>query len=64
MTLGYAVQSFLEILGVVAIILAMIFDDKLAAWEKRTIKRIKRRLFGTKSNVIPFDGVNHDGKAV
>ena len=64
MTLGYAVQSFFEILGVAALVLSMIFDDKLSAWERRTIKRIKRKIFGTKSNVIPFDGANHDGRAV
>ena len=63
MTLGYAVQSVFEILGVVALVAAMIFDDKISRWEKKMISRIKRKLFGVKSNVIPFDSVN-DGRAV
>lgn len=63
MTLGYAVQSVFEILGVVALVVAMVFDDKLSKWEKKLIRRIKRKLFGVKTNIIPFDSVN-DGRAV
>ena len=64
MTLGYAVQSAFEILGVVALAFAMIFDDKIAQWEKKIIRRIKKKLFGTKSNIIPFKSLNNDGRAV
>ncbi len=64
MTFGYAVQSVLEVLGVAAVILAMIFDDKVAAWEKSVIKRIKRKLKKSRvrASVIPFETVNHDGR--
>jgi len=64
MTLGYAVQSVLEILGVVALVVAMIFDDKISAWEKKMLRRIKKRFFRVKSNVIPFSSVHNDGRAV
>ena len=64
MTLGYAVQSLLEILGVVGLVIAMIFDDKLSDWEHRMWRRIKRRLFGKKANVISFNNIHHDGRAV
>ena len=64
MTLGYAVQSVFEILGVVALVVAMIYDDKIAKWEKKMLRRIKKRLFGVKSNVIPFESIQNDGRAV
>ncbi len=64
MTLGYAVQSVFEILGVVALVFAMIFDDKISVWEKKMLRRIKKRLFGVKSNVIPFESIQNDGRAV
>ena len=64
MTLGYAVQSMLEVAGLIFLIFAMIFDDKISAWEKRMMRRIKKRLFGTKTKVIDLNVINQDGRAV
>ncbi len=64
MSFGFAVQSVLEVLVVGGVILAMIFDDKVAAWEKRIFKRIKRKCSKTKARVIPFKSINHDGRAI
>ena len=64
MTLGYAVQSVFEVLGVVSLLFAMIFDDKISAWEKKMLRRIKIKLFGVKAKVISFESIQNDGRAV
>lgn len=64
MTLGYAVQSMLEVAGLIFLIFAMIFDEKISVWEKRMMRRIKKRLFGTKTKVIDLNVINRDGRAV
>ncbi len=64
MTLGYAVQSMLEVAGLILLVFAMIFDDKISAWEKQMMRRIKNRLFGTKTKVIDLSVINQDGRAV
>ena len=64
MTLGYAVQSMLEVAGLILLVFAMIFDDKISAWEKQMMRRIKKRLFGTKTKVIDLSVINQDGRAV
>lgn len=63
MTLGYTVISTLEIIGFIALVLGLIFEDRIAAWEEKMIKRLKRRIFGCKkSNVVIIDRRPHGDK--
>ncbi len=63
MTLGYGITSALEIIGFIGIVLGLIFEERIADWEERMIKKIKRRIFGAKqSNVITIDRRPHGDK--
>ncbi len=65
MTFGYTIVSMLEIMGFIALVLGLIFEDKVAAWEERMIKRIKKHIFSSKkSNVIIIDRRPHSDKVV
>ncbi len=65
MTLGYTLISMLEVLGFVALVLGLIFENKVAAWEERMIKKLKLRIFGKKrSNVITIDRRPQSDKAI
>ena len=64
MTLGYTVVSTLEIFGFIALVLGLIFEQRIAAWEDKIINRLKRR-FGNKrtGNIITIDRLPHGDKA-
>ncbi len=63
MTFGYALQSGFEILGFILLVLALIFEGKIALWEQKMIKRIKRK-FTRKGEIISFSAGKNDCRAV
>lgn len=54
MTNEYTVRSAIEILIAILLVVGVIYEGKIAEWEKKLAKTIRRRFF-RKDNVIPFD---------
>lgn len=44
MSTGYLIQSMFELAFIVCLVIGLIFEDRLADWEVRTWRKIKRRV--------------------
>ena len=54
MTNEYTVRSAIEILIAILLVVGVIYEGRIAEWEAKIAKKIRRRFF-RKDNVIPFD---------
>ena len=54
MTNEYTVRSAIEILIAILLVVGVIYEGRIAEWEKKLARTIRRRFF-RKDNVIPFD---------
>ncbi len=64
MTFGYAIISMLEAVGFVLIVLGLVFEQRIAAWEEKMIKRLRVRLFGRRKGRVVLLGRSRSGDKV
>lgn len=54
MTNEYSVRTAIEILIAALLIIGVIYEGRIAEWEEKLLRKIRRRFF-RKSNIIPFN---------